>query len=112
MICEIVSIRLTLRELIGIESGLNISSRGVDLLRQSGGDDTNTVLIVAKKGDGDRDWSAYSGYPIGHELHTRYLRLAQTDMDKLQGVLSNGDKLNRVLAQKLFPQFTDYIWRS
>lgn len=63
--------------------------------------DNQAFVIIAKQGYGKTDWRAYCG-----------LTNDATD-DDWQAVLEHGSKVNRKLAEFLFPDFAKkYEWRA
>lgn len=63
------------------------------------------VYVVAKAGYAE-DWSAYIGYPIVAGRKTEYRNLTTA-----AGVLSNGDKLDKAIAEALFPYLKELHYR-
>lgn len=67
---------------------------------------TIQVYVVARTGWAN-DWSAYIGYPLRTILPHEYDMLTFPD-----GVASNGDKLDREVAETLFPIFKHLSYRG
>lgn len=79
-------------------------------------DPTCKINVVATQG-GAQDWSCYIGFPmsitdIKDDMVDPAMRYYVAEVSSPEGVASNGDKLDKDTAEKLFPMLKHLRYRA